>query len=197
MKKIVLASNNQGKIREFNRIFAALDIKIISQAELNVPECDEPYATFLENSLHKARHCANYTDLPVLADDSGLCVNALNGAPGVYSARYAGEPKSDLANNKKLLKEMFNHRDRSAYFYCLLILIRHKEDPQPIVCEGFLHGEIAYEMRGENGFGYNPLMLIKKHDKHMAELSNEQISQINHRGQAVKELINKLQKLGL
>jgi XTP/dITP diphosphohydrolase len=192
MHKIVLASNNAGKIREFQQIFAALNIEIVSQASLNVPEIDEPFNTFVENSLHKARHCAKFTGLPALADDSGLCVNVLDGAPGIYSARYAGEPKSDQANLNKLLKVMTTETQRSAYFYCSLVFVRNANDPQPIIAEGIFNGEIAHQARGTNGHGYDPIFYVPEHNASVAELDEEIKNQISHRGKAITELITKL-----
>ena len=192
LKKLVLASNNQGKIREFEEIFAKINIELIPQSEFNVPEVDEPYATFVENALHKARHCTKYTGLPALADDSGLCVNALNGAPGVFSARYAGEPKNDLNNNSKLVEELKQFTDKSAYFYCLLIVVRSFDDPQPIIADGVVHGQIIDTPRGSNGFGYNPIFHIPALGKTMAEISSETKNQISHRALAIKDLLLKL-----
>ena len=192
MKQIVLASNNQGKIKEFRDIFTTLNIEIISQAELNVPEIDEPYFTFVENSLHKARHCSKYTGLPSLADDSGVCVSSLNGAPGVFSARYAGEPKSDIRNNQKLIADLSGIADRKAYFYCVLVLIRIHDDPEPIIADGKIHGEIIDTPQGSNGFGYNPIFYIPSLDKTVAQLDDEVKNEISHRRLATNNLINKL-----
>ena len=192
MKQIVLASNNQGKIKEFRDIFATLDIEIIPQAELNVPEIDEPYFTFVENSLHKARHCSKHTSLPSLADDSGICVSALNGAPGVFSARYSGEPKSDLRNNQKLVADLAGITDRKAYFYCVLVLVRSHDDPEPIIADGKIHGEIIDTPQGSNGFGYNPIFYIPSLDKTVSQLDDEIKNEISHRRLATNNLINKL-----
>ena len=192
---IVLASNNKGKIKEFNAILANMGISITTQNELNVPEIDEPYTTFIENALHKARHCSKVTGLPALADDSGLCVPSLHGQPGIYSARYAGEnPKSDVANNQKLITELNQLGDvnRSAYFYCTLVFIRYHDDPQPIIADGILHGEIINNARGTGGFGYNPHFYIPKYNKTVAELDEIVKNQISHRGLALQELITKM-----
>lgn len=197
MKQIILASNNTGKIKEFRDIFKQFNIEIISQAEVNVPEVDEPFTTFIENSLHKARHCALHTGLPTLADDSGLCVENLNGAPGIYSARYAGTPKSDDNNIEKLLSDMSNITDRKAYFYCSLVFIRSKADPQPIIAEGIFSGIITHEKRGTNGHGYDPIFFVPQYDKTVAELDDETKNKISHRGLAIQELINKLTKFNL
>lgn len=192
MQQIVLASNNQGKIKEFQEIFSTLDIKIIPQSEFNVPEIDEPFTTFFENSLHKARHCSSITGLPSLADDSGICVNALNGAPGIYSARYAGEPKSDSKNRAKLIKALKNTQDRSAYFYCTLVLIQREFDPSPIFAEGKLGGTIIDEERGEHGFGYDPIFYLEEYQQTTAELDPQIKNQISHRAVALKNLCNQL-----
>jgi XTP/dITP diphosphohydrolase len=192
IRKLVLASNNQGKIREFEEIFASINIELIPQSKFNVPEVDEPYSTYVENALHKARHCSKYTGLPTLADDSGLCVNALNGAPGVFSARYAGITRSDLNNNLKLIDELKLLTDKSAYFYCLLIVLRSFDDPQPIIADGIVRGEIIDTPRGVNGFGYNPIFYIPEIGKTMAEISSETKHQISHRAIAIQNLIPKL-----
>src|SRR5512141_1858116 len=154
MNKLVIASNNPGKLREFERMLAPLSIEVLTQAQLGISEAEEPHCTFGENALAKARHVSRASGLPALADDSGLCVEALGGAPGVQSARYAGEPKSDARNNAKLLDALANESDRRAHFTCLLVLVRHADDPQPIICEGEWHGEVLRAASGENGFGY-------------------------------------------
>ena len=196
MKKIVLASNSQGKIREFNDIFAPIGVEVIPQSQFNIPEIDEPYFTFLENALHKARHCSKYTTLTVLADDSGVCANALNGRPGVFSARFAGEPRSSLNNSLKLVKELAPHQDKSAYYYCMLILIRQTNDPQPIIADGILNGIIADNPRGNNGFGYDAHMFLPQYNKTVAELNSDDKNSISHRALAIKELIKKI-KVGI
>lgn len=197
MKKIVLASNNAGKLKEFAQLFAPLDIEIIAQGELNVPECPEPHATFVENALAKARHAARLTGLPALADDSGLCVHALGGAPGVYSARYAGEPKSDTANNQKLLSELASCSERSAWYYAALVLVRSENDPQPLIADGVCRGEIATELSGTGGFGYDPLFWLPQLNKTVAQISPEEKAQISHRAKALKTLMSKLEETGL
>lgn len=197
MKKIVLASNNAGKLREFARLFADLDIEIIPQGQLGVTEAEEPHATFVENALAKARHAAQATGLPALADDSGICVHALGGAPGVYSARYAGEPKSDARNNEKLVAALAGQADRRAYYYAALVLVRHADDPQPLIADGFLDGEIVDTAQGEGGFGYDPYFLLPQFDKTVAQISAEEKSLISHRGKALRELIAKLKEHGL
>ncbi|MBY0571992.1 MAG: RdgB/HAM1 family non-canonical purine NTP pyrophosphatase [Burkholderiaceae bacterium] len=191
-KKIVLASNNQGKLKEFYQILSPLGVKLYSQSEFDVPEADEPFFTFVENALAKARHASKLTGLPALADDSGICVNALQGAPGVFSARYAGEPKSDLRNNQKLIADLQNKADKSAYYYCVLVLVRSEHDPQPVIADGIWNGEIVASARGENGFGYDPHFWIPSLNKTVAELSAEQKNQLSHRGQALRALFEKL-----
>ena len=197
MKKIVLASNNVGKLREFSRLFADLDIEIIPQGELGVAEAEEQHATFVENALAKARHAARITGLPALADDSGICVHALGGAPGVYSARYAGEPKSDTRNNEKLVAALADQADRRAYYYAALVLVRHADDPQPLIADGFCDGLIVDTPQGEGGFGYDPHFFLPQFGKTVAQISPEEKSLISHRGKALRELIGKLKEHGL
>lgn len=192
MKKIVLASNNLGKLKEFYQILSPLDIELHSQSEFQVPDSPEPFFTFVENALIKARHAAKLTGLPAIADDSGLCVPALNGAPGVFSARYAGEPKSDERNNLKLVSDLSQHQDKSAYYYCVLVYVRSENDPQPIIADGSFHGEIISEPRGKEGFGYDPYFYLKDLDKTVAELDPIQKNQLSHRGQALRILLEKL-----
>lgn len=193
--KLVIASGNKGKLREIEHLLAPLAIEIIPQAALNVPECEEPFCTFIENALAKARHASQITGLPALADDSGLCVDALNGAPGVLSARYAGEPKSDERNNLKLLEVLGDNTHRNAHFYCVMVLVRYANDPEPLIAEGQWHGELLSEFRGQDGFGYDPLFLDAKTGKTVAELPLEIKSRISHRGQAMSKLLQKLERL--
>jgi XTP/dITP diphosphohydrolase len=193
--KLVIASGNKGKLREIQHLLAPLQIGIIPQNMLNVPECEEPFYTFIENALAKARHASKHTGLPALADDSGLCVDALQGAPGVLSARYAGEPKSDEANNQKLLGVMANEKNRHAHFYCVMVLVRNEHDPEPIIAEGQWSGEILSEYRGNDGFGYDPIFLDAKTGKTVAELSMEIKSRISHRGHAMAKLLQKIERL--
>jgi XTP/dITP diphosphohydrolase len=193
--KLVIASGNKGKLREIEHILAPLQIEIIPQNALNVPECEEPFCTFIENALAKARHASKHTGLPALADDSGLCVDALQGAPGVISARYAGGPKSDEANNQKLLEVLANEKNRHAHFYCVMVLVRHEHDPEPIIAEGQWAGEILSEYRGNDGFGYDPIFLDAKTGKTVAELSMEIKSRISHRGHAMAKLLQKIERL--
>ena len=198
-QKLVIASGNKGKLRELEHLLAPLGLEIIPQAALGVPEAEEPYATFIENALAKARHASKITGLPALADDSGLCVDALSGAPGVISARYACEnadtPKSDARNNEKLLAVMAGEKNRHAHFYCVIVLVRHANDPEPIIAEGVWSGEILTALRGDDGFGYDPLFLDDKTGKTVAELPLEIKSRISHRGHAMTKLMQKLERL--
>jgi XTP/dITP diphosphohydrolase len=200
-KKLVIATGNKGKLREIQHMLSALNIEIIPQSEFNVPECAEPHCTFIENALAKARHASKHTGLPALADDSGLCVDALQGAPGVLSARYAGknQPNSlltqDERNNDKLLQEMSSISNRHAHFYCVMVLVRHEHDPEPIIAEGSWQGIILREYRGSDGFGYDPLFLDDKTGKTVAELPLEIKSRISHRGHAMAKLLQKLERL--
>jgi len=191
-QRLILASNNAGKLKEFGEILSPLGFELHTQGEYDVPEAEEPFATFVENALAKARHASRLTGLPALADDSGVCVNALGGAPGVWSARFAGEPKSDARNNAKLIADLSCHEDKSAYYYCVLVLVRHANDPQPVIADGRWHGEIVAEARGSNGFGYDPHFLIPSLGKHVAELSSDQKNALSHRGQALRALVEKL-----
>ena len=195
MKKLVLASNNAKKMKELNALLAPLGFEVIPQDQLGIPEAEEPHCTFVENALAKARHAAQLSGLPALADDSGLCVAALGGAPGVYSARYAGEPKSDTRNNEKLLAELGNNPDRSAHFVSVIVLVRHAEDPQPLIAEGEWHGEILPALRGEGGFGYDPLFNLPAFGQTAAELDAETKNRLSHRGQAMQQLIARLPTL--
>ncbi len=190
---LVLASNNAGKLKEFSRLLAPAGFLLRPQDEFDVPEAEEPHPTFVENALAKARHASRLTGLPALADDSGVCVQALQGAPGVLSARYAGEPKSDAANNRKLVADLASHADKSAYYYCVLVLVRHADDPQPIIAEGRWDGEIIAAPRGQNGFGYDPHFWLPELGKTAAELSAEEKNLVSHRAQALRILIEKLQ----
>lgn len=193
MRKLVIASNNPGKLRELQLTLAALRMEIFTQAQLGIDEAEEPHCTFVENALAKARHVSRISGLPALADDSGLCVAAMGGAPGVQSARYAGDPRSDSRNNEKLLRAMEGVTDRRAYYYCVLVLVRHADDPQPLIAEGEWHGEIAQQLRGEEGFGYDPLFWLPQLNKMSAELNRDVKAQISHRAQALHALLQKLQ----
>ncbi|MDB5776202.1 MAG: rdgB [Herbaspirillum sp.] len=191
-KTIVLASNNAGKVKEFNALLGTLGYTLRAQGEFDVPEAEEPYATFVENALTKARHAARLTGLPALADDSGICAAALGGAPGVLSARYAGEPKSDARNNRKLVADLAAQADRSAYYYCVLVFVRHADDPQPVIADGRWDGVVIAEARGDGGFGYDPHFWLPQHGKTAAELSADEKNRHSHRAQALRALAEKL-----
>lgn len=194
--KIVLASNNVGKLREFSQLFATHHMDILPQSAFNIPECPEPHHTFVENALAKARHASRLSGLPALADDSGLCVNALGGAPGVLSARFAGDmPKSDVANNTKVSTELADKADKSCFYVCVLVLVRHADDPQPIIAEGIWHGQWQAQAMGENGFGYDPHFYVAEYGCTVAQLSPEQKNGISHRALALQELWRKLENL--
>jgi XTP/dITP diphosphohydrolase len=194
MQKLVLASNNPGKLREFQFLLQPLGIEVLTQAQLGIAEAEEPHVTFVENALAKARHVSRLSGLPALADDSGICVTALDGAPGVLSARYAGDnPKSDQRNNEKLLQDMQGMADRRAHYYCVLVLLHHADDPQPLIAEGEWHGEIAHEECGDGGFGYDPLFWLPKFGKTSAQLAREEKHAISHRGKALRVLLDRLQ----
>jgi XTP/dITP diphosphohydrolase len=192
MKQIVLASNNAGKLREFGQMLATVDIEVLPQAHFNIPEAEEPHVTFVENALAKARHAAKLTGLPALADDSGICVRALGGAPGVYSARFAGEPKSDDRNNQKLIADLQDKADRRAHYVAVLVFVHHADDPQPIICEGEWHGEIVDTPRGEGGFGYDPYFLVPDLNQTAAEISADEKNKRSHRGKALAQLMERL-----
>jgi XTP/dITP diphosphohydrolase len=193
MEKLVIASNNPGKLREFEKMLAPLGIEVLTQSQLGISEAEEPHCTFVENALAKARHVSRASGLPALADDSGICVEALGGAPGVQSARYAGDsPKSDRRNNDKLLQDMQGVTDRRAHYYCVLVLVRHADDPQPIIAEGEWWGEIAHEERGDGGFGYDPMFWLPDQGRMSAELTHDEKAQISHRAKALKILLEKL-----
>jgi len=191
-QRLILASNNAGKLKEFAQLLAPIGFDLHPQGEFNVPEAEEPFGTFVENALQKARHAARLTGLPALADDSGVCVNALGGAPGVYSARYAGEPKSDARNSEKLIADLAQHDDKSAYYYCVLVYVRHADDPQPVIADGVWRGQIVEEARGEGGFGYDPHFLLPDLGKTAAELASGEKNAVSHRGQALRALVEKL-----
>jgi XTP/dITP diphosphohydrolase len=194
MKRLVLASNNPGKIREIAALLAPLAIEVVPQSQLGIAEAEEPHDTFLENALAKARHASRASGLPALADDSGLCVDALGGEPGVHSAYYAGREASreerDARNNERLLQELKG--DRQAYYACVMVLTRTASDPLPLIAEGLWHGEIAREPRGANGFGYDPLFFLKEYDKTAAELEPAEKNRVSHRGQALARLLELL-----
>ena len=184
-KKLIIASNNPGKLREIGEILAALGIEFMPQSALGVPEADEPHATFIENALAKARHATVLTGFPALAEDSGLSVDALGGAPGVHSARYAGEPRSDARNNAKLLEALGDRDDRKAHYYCAVVVMRHPADPQPLIAQGVWRGEILRAPRGNGGFGYDPLFFDAVIGETGAELATVRKNLISHRGKAL------------
>ena len=185
---LVLASGNAGKIREFQAMFAPLGLRIAGQKEYGVASCDEPWGTFVENCLAKARHAARETGLPALADDSGICVNALGGAPGVHSARFAGEGAGDDANNRLLIERMCGIADRRENYTCVLVAVRSADDPEPLIAEGFWSGEIIETPRGEGGFGYDPHFLLSEKGRTAAELTSEEKNAVSHRGIALARM---------
>jgi XTP/dITP diphosphohydrolase len=194
-QRLILASNNAGKLKEFAQLLGPIGFELHPQGEFDVPEAEEPFGTFVENALQKARHAARLTGLPALADDSGVCVNALGGAPGVLSARFAGEPKSDARNNEKLIADLAAHPDKSAYYYCVLVYVRHADDPQPVIADGVWRGLIVDTPRGAGGFGYDPHFLLPESGRTAAELAPEEKNAVSHRGQALRALVDKLGKL--
>ena len=193
LSRLVLASGNEGKLREFHRLLAPLGFDVVAQSTLGIAEAPEPHVTFVENALAKARHASARARLPALADDSGVCVAALNGAPGVQSARYAGEPKSDARNNAKLVAALQRIADRRAHYYCVLVLVAHAEDPEPVIAEGRWHGTIIDVPRGTGGFGYDPYFQDVATGLTGAELPLARKNELSHRGSAMRELIAKLE----
>jgi XTP/dITP diphosphohydrolase len=196
MNRVVIASNNPGKLRELRELLRPLGIEAAPQSDFAVPEADEPHFTFLENALAKARHASNMTGLPALADDSGLCVPALFGEPGVHSAHYAGKAGSreerDALNNAKLVEQLRAAGDRRAFYYCVLVLARNADDPTPLVADGTWHGEIVLQPRGANGFGYDPYFVVKGRTLTAAQLPAQEKNRLSHRGQALAALASKL-----
>jgi XTP/dITP diphosphohydrolase len=192
ISRLVIASSNDGKLREFRRLLSPLGIEVVAQAELGIPDADEPHPTFVENALAKARHASARATLPALADDSGICVRALGGAPGVQSARFAGEPKSDARNNRKLIDALRGVSDRRAHYACVLVLVHRADDPEPIIAEGRWHGTIVDEPRGAGGFGYDPHFLDPATGLTGAELPLERKNELSHRGQALRALIGRI-----
>lgn len=189
---LVLASSNSGKLRELSALLAPLQIQLSLQSELGIESAEEPFSTFVENALAKARHAAHLSGLPALADDSGLCVFALGGAPGVHSARYAGEQATDAKNNMRLLDALADKADRRACYVCVLVLVRHALDPLPIIVQAEWYGEITDVARGSNGFGYDPYFYIPSFSCTAAELSADKKNEISHRGQAMRLLQQRL-----
>jgi XTP/dITP diphosphohydrolase len=196
VNRVVIASNNPGKVRELSALLKPLGIEAAPQAEFAVAEAEEPHFTFLENALAKARHASNLTGLPALADDSGLCVAALFGEPGVHSAHYAGKEggreERDANNNAKLVEQLRAAGDRSAFYYCVLVLVRNPDDPTPLVADGTWHGEMVLEPRGANGFGYDPYFVVTGRALTAAQLPPGEKNRLSHRGQALAALAAKL-----
>lgn len=193
-RTLVLASGNAGKLRELVTLLQPLGIDVQPQSLYNVSEAEEPHCTFVENALAKARHAARATGLPALADDSGLCVAALGGAPGVLSARYAGEPKSDARNNERLLADLQNVSDRRAHYVCVLVMVQHADDPQPLIAQGEWHGEILQAPKGDGGFGYDPLFWLPDLEQSCAEIDHELKNTLSHRGNAMRQLLQQLEQ---
>ena len=185
-KKLVLASNNKGKLREFQAMFEAMNLNIVSQGSLGVSACEEPFFTFVENWLQKARHASRNTGLPALADDSGLCVDALGGAPGVFSARFAGEPSNDAKNNALLVEKLRGESNRRAHYMCVLVAVRSPDDPEPLIAEGAWQGEIVDTPSGTGGFGYDPYFFLPQFGKTAADLTADEKNAVSHRGQALR-----------
>ena len=195
IKKLVIASGNAGKLLEIQALLAPLKIEVLPQSAFNVSEAAEPHCTFIENALAKARHASLTTDFPALSDDSGLCLEALEGAPGVHSAYFAGEPRSDANNNAHVLKTLKGHENRFAHYYCCMVLVRKYDDPQPLIAEGIWVGQILKKPRGSNGFGYDPIFMDNMTGKSAAELSTDIKNKISHRGQALRKMLHLLERL--
>jgi len=202
VKRLVLASSNPGKLREFEALLAPLGVEIVPQSNLGVTDAEEPHGSFVENALAKARHASRRTRLPALADDSGICVAALDGEPGVHSARFAAPPPGsmpggnthDTRNNKKLIELLADKDNRRAHYYCVIVFMRHADDPEPIIAEGSWAGEIVAEPRGANGFGYDPHFFLRDLGKTAAELDPEQKNLVSHRGKALRRMLAKLKE---
>ncbi len=193
LRRVVLASNNAGKLRELATLLAPLGLALEAQAALGVPEADEPFGTFLENALAKARHASRITGLPALADDSGLCVDALGGRPGVRSARWSPSG-ADAANNAQLVADLAGCAERAAHYYCVLVLLRAHDDPQPLVADASWHGEVVDAPRGGGGFGYDPHFWLPERGCTAAELDAATKNSIGHRGQALRRLVERLRR---
>lgn len=197
MQRIVLASNNKGKVREIGQLLADRHLEVVPQSEFNIPDADETGLSFVENAILKARHAAELSGLPAIADDSGLEVDALKGAPGIYSARYAGSDATDAANNEKLLAALSDTADeaRTARFQCVMVFMRHAEDPTPLICQGSWEGRILLHPQGENGFGYDPLFFVPEKNCSSAELPAEVKNSMSHRGKALQALLEQMPAL--
>jgi XTP/dITP diphosphohydrolase len=193
-ESIVLASNNAGKVREINQLLLDERIRVIPQGEFQVPEAEETGLSFVENAILKARNAAQHSGLPAIADDSGIEVDALRGAPGIYSARYAGQGASDRENLERLLADLGDipEAERTARFQCLMVYMRHAADPTPLICQGTWEGRVLFEPRGENGFGYDPVFFVPTHDCSAAELDSSTKNSLSHRGQALTKLVRHL-----
>jgi XTP/dITP diphosphohydrolase len=193
VQKLVLASNNAGKVREFQELLAPFHFQVIPQGDLGIPAAEEPHHTFVENALTKARHASAASGLPALADDSGICAHALDGAPGVYSARYAGVDGDSAANNRKLITALQGNTDRGAHYVCALVMVNSANDPEPLIVQTRWYGQITDDAKGTHGFGYDPHFFLPGLGKTAAELESSEKNRISHRGQALRELINQLQ----
>lgn len=193
MQKLVLASNNADKVREFQELLAPFHFQVIPQGELGISAAEEPHHTFVENALAKARHASAASGLPALADDSGICAHALNGAPGVYSARYAGVNGDNAANNEKLIASIQGTTDRGAHYVCALVMVNSVNDPEPLIVQTRWYGQVVDEPRGAHGFGYDPHFFLPELGITAAELKPSEKNRISHRGQALRELITQLQ----
>ena len=195
-KTLVLATGNQGKVNELAQMLSPLEINVVPQSDFNVPEVAETGTTFVENAIIKARHATKITGLPAIADDSGLEVDGLNGAPGVYSARFAGEGASDQDNIDKLLVELADNPNRSARFWCVLVLMRHADDPTPLICSASWEGQITQSQDGQGGFGYDPVFYIPALNCTSAQLTKQQKNAVSHRGSALQQLLSELKLKG-
>ena len=196
MSRVVLASNNKGKVKELGQMLSGLNMEVLPQSEFNIQDADETGLTFVENAIIKARHAASISGLPAIADDSGLEVDALNGAPGIYSARYAGENTNDEKNLLKLLDDLKDvpESERTARFQCLLVYLRHANDPTPLICQGTWEGVITTAPQGKNGFGYDPVFFVPDYNCTSAQLSPEQKNKLSHRGKALQQLVTQLKR---
>jgi len=199
VKKLIIASSNPGKLREFRQMLAPLGYDIVPQSELGIPDAEEPHATFVENALAKARHASRLSGLPAFSDDSGICVAALGGKPGVRSSRFAAdEPLArdeteEQRNNRKLVRELAGKTDRRAHYYCVIVLVRCEDDPEPLIVEGRWRGEVVDDPRGVHGFGYDPHFFVSELGWTAAELDPETKNRLSHRGQALRQLVARLQ----
>lgn len=194
MQKLVLASNSADKVREFQELLAPFQFQVIPQGELGIPSAEEPYLTFVENALAKARHASAASGLPALADDSGICVHVLNGEPGVRSARYAGVNGDNAANNQKLVATLQGKTDRGAHYACTLVMVNSADDPEPLIVQTRWYGQFIDEAKGAHGFGYDPHFFLPELGSTAAELEPAEKNLISHRGQALRELIAQLQR---